>query len=129
MTIEDYNRLSENIIAAAIEVHKTLGPGLGEKYYRYALTHELRLRGYKVCEEVGVSFNYKDLCIKEACRVDIIVEDKIILELKATERDNELYASQLLTYLRLTGFKLGLVINFNRIRLVDGIKRVINGSF
>lgn len=127
MESEEYNKLTKGIISAAIEVHKTLGAGLIEKYYRYALAYELKSRGYSVREEVSIPFIYKDLNIKDACRADIIVEDKIILELKASDKDNTLYSSQLYTYLKLTGMHLGLVLNFSRPRLIEGIERVING--
>ena len=128
MRKEEYNELSKAIIGSAIEVHKTLGAGLIEKYYGYALAHELKSRGYKVETEKAIPFIYKDLVIKDACRADLIVEDSIIVELKATEIDNTLFAAQLLTDLKMSGMKLGLVLNFNRERLIDGIERVINGQ-
>ncbi|MDE6338194.1 MAG: GxxExxY protein [Muribaculaceae bacterium] len=128
MTKEKYNEISKAIIGAAIEVHKTLGAGLIEKYYGYALVHELKLKGYKVETEKYIPFKYKDLIIKDACRADLIVEDSIIVELKATENDNSLYTSQLLTYLKMSNMKLGLVLNFSREKLINGIERVINGQ-
>lgn len=120
------NELTREIIGAAIEVHKALGPGLLEKAYQKALSFELRLRGFKVKEEVEVPVKYKGIEIDASFRADIIVEDRIIVELKATEKENPLYSKQLLTYLHFTNKELGLLINFNRPRLSDGIERVIN---
>lgn len=128
MTSENYNDLSYKIIGAAIEVHRILGPGLMEKIYRSALAYELREMGIKVEEEVLIPMRYKKLLISDMCRADIIVGSQIIVELKATEKDNDLYAKQLLTYLKLSGLKLGLVINFNRLKLKDGISRIINNN-
>lgn len=125
---QEFNKLTEIIIGAAIEVHRLLGPGLLEKYYGYALTYELTKRGLDVKTEVRVPFIYKELYIQDAARIDILVEDKIIIELKATEMDNDLFSRQILTYLKLSGKKLGLLINFKRKFVKDGITRVINGS-
>lgn len=128
MTSENYNDLSYKIIGAAIEVHRILGPGLMEKIYRSALAYELREIGIKAEEEVLIPLSYKKLLISDMCRADIIVGSQIIVELKATEKDNDLSAKQLLTYLKLSGLKLGLVINFNRLKLKDGISRIINNN-
>ncbi len=128
MTSENHNDLSFKIIGAAIEVHRILGPGLMEKIYRSALAYELREMGIKAEEEVLIPLSYKKLLISDMCRADIIVGNQIIVELKATEKDNDLYAKQLLTYLKLSGLKLGLVINFNRLKLKDGISRIINNN-
>ena len=128
MTSENNNDLSFKIIGAAIEVHRILGPGLMEKIYRSALAYELREMGIKAEEEVLIPLSYKKLLISDMCRADIIVGNQIIVELKATEKDNDLYAKQLLTYLKLSGLKLGLVINFNRLKLKDGISRIINNN-
>ena len=99
-----------------------------EKIYRSALAYELREMGIKAEEEVLIPLSYKKLLISDMCRADIIVGNQIIVELKATEKDNDLYAKQLLTYLKLSGLKLGLVINFNRLKLKDGISRIINNN-
>lgn len=120
------NDLSKKIIGAAIEVHRNLGPGLLENTYQVALLHELKLNGLNALMEVEVPFVYKGVRLPTAYRADIIVEDEIILELKATETDNPIYAKQLYTYLRLYNKRLGLIINFNRERLVEGLKRVVN---
>lgn len=122
----EINELTHRIIGAAIEVHKTLGPGLLEKAYQKALSFELRLRGLKVDEEVNIPVKYKGIDVDDAYRADIIVEDRIIVELKATEKDNPLYSKQLLTYMRFADKELGLLINFNKARLLDGVERVIN---
>lgn len=123
---KDINQLTQEIIGAAIEVHSLLGPGLLEKTYQTALLHELRLRGLKAEKEEPVKINYKGVIIETAFRMDIIVEDSVILELKATETDHPIYSRQLNTYLRLADKRVGLLINFNRERLVDGLKRIAN---
>ena len=101
------NDLSKKIIGAAIEVHRNLGPGLLENTYQVALLHELKLNGINALMEVEVPFVYKGVRLPTAYRADIIVEDEIILELKATETDNPIYAKQLYTYLRLYNKRLG----------------------
>ena len=126
MNESQLNDLSKKIIGAAIEVHRFLGPGLLENTYKAALLYELKLSGINAKSEVEVPFIYKNVKLESAYRADIIVEDQIILELKATENDNPLYAKQLYTYLRLCNKRLGLLINFNRERLVEGLKRVVN---
>lgn len=127
MDREELNQLSNLVVGAAIEVHKNLGPGLLEHAYQAALIYELTTMGLKVRSEVDVPFIYKGVLMPTAYRADIIVEDEIILELKATENDNPLYPKQLLTYLRLYDKRLGLLINFNKDRLIDGLKRIVNG--
>lgn len=124
----ELNALSEEIIGAAIEVHNLLGPGLFEHIYRDALLHELKLRGMNAECEVSLPCMYKGVRLGSAYKADIIVEDSIILELKSTEKDSNLYWQQLLTYLRISNKKLGLLINFNHSRLTDGIRRVINSQ-
>jgi len=126
MDKEQINALSKKIIGAAIEVHRNLGPGLLEHSYQVALMHELKLSGLKAASEVDVPFIYKGVRLDTAYRADIIVEDEIILELKSTENDSPVFIKQLHTYLRIYNKQLGILINFNRERLVDGIKRVVN---
>jgi len=122
------NSLSYKIIGAAIEVHRTLGgPGLLESIYESALCHELSLQQLHIQTQVPVDVNYKGVKIRDPLFLDILVEDKIIVEVKATEKDNPIHQVQLLTYLRLTGLRLGLVINFGSRHLKEGINRVING--
>ena len=126
MNKDRLNELSWVIIGAAIEVHKSLGPGLLESSYNAALICELKLRGLHAESEVDIPFIYKGIRLDVAYRADIVVENEIILELKSTEYDKPLYAKQLLTYLKIYNKRLGMVINFNRERLVDGLQRVVN---
>jgi len=120
--------LTYKIIGAAIEVHRTLGgPGLLESIYESALCHELSLQGLRTQTQVPVDVNYKGVKIRDPLFLDILVEGKIIVEVKATEKENPIHQVQLLTYLRLTGLRLGLLINFGSRHLKEGISRVING--
>jgi GxxExxY protein len=122
------NELSYKVIGAAIEVHKILGgPGLLEGVYESCLCRELALRGLKVLRQVSVPVTYKGETVREPLIIDILVEDKLIIEVKATEKDSPLYKVQLLTYLRLTGLKLGILINFGKESIKEGISRVVNG--
>jgi len=107
------NELSYEIIGAAIEVQRTLGgPGLLENIYEEALCHELALRGLKYERQLPVRVVYKGVTIRDPLYVDILVENKVIIEVKATDKYHPVYETQVLTYLRLTGKKLGLLINF-----------------
>ncbi len=109
-------------------MHRTLGgPGLLESIYHSALCHELSLQGLRVRSEVPVEVRYKGIKIRDPLLIDILVEDLIIVEVKATEKDHPIHDVQLLTYLRLTGLRLELVINFGSKHVKEGIKRVING--
>ena len=122
------NLLSEKVIDAAIEVHRTLGgPGLLESLYEDALYHELKLRNIPVQSQVQIPVIYKSRPLRESMRLDLLVDRKIIIEVKATEKENAVHKAQVLTYLRLTRLKLGLVINFGQERLIDGLTRVVNG--
>lgn len=122
------NALTYKIIGAAMEVHRTLGgPGLLESIYESALCHELLLQGLKIQSQVPIEVRYKDVKIRDPLILDILVENQIIIEVKATEKENPIHEVQLLTYLRLTGLRLGLVINFGNRYIKEGIKRVING--
>lgn len=118
--------LSEKIIGAAIEVHKVLGPGLLESTYERCLLHELVLRGIQAERQKKQSIQYKGLEIDEGYRMDILVEGRIILELKAVDRLNDIHTAQLLTYLKLSGCQLGYLMNFNVKLLKDGLKRIVN---
>lgn len=121
------NELSEKIIGAAIEVHKYLGgPGLLESIYESALCHELELRGFKVARQVPVPVKYKNVKIRESLQIDILVEEKIILEIKSTEKNLPIYRQQLLTYLKLTDKRLGMLINFGYNKVTEGVGRVVN---
>ena len=122
------NELSYKIIGAAIEVHRILGgPGLLENVYESCHCHELQLMGLQVQTQLFVPLKYKNVVVSEPLRLDILVENKVIVEVKATEKENALHQAQLLTYLRLTGLKLGLVINFGQNIVKEGIHRVVNG--
>ena len=126
-TKEEIDSLSNKIIGAAIEVHRLLGPGLLESAYEECLSKELDIRGIKVKRQVILPIEYKGIKIESAYRLNLLVEDKIILELKSVAAIEPIHESQLLTYLKLTKLWLGLVINFNVPLLKDGIKRIVNG--
>lgn len=118
-------RLAEAVIGAAIEVHRLLGPGMPELSYRKAFSHELELRNIPHRCEVPFPIVYKGLHVGEG-RIDILVDNLIIVELKAVEALTPVHRAQVITYLKATKLKLGLLINFNVVVLKDGIKRVIN---
>lgn len=118
--------LTAKIVGAAIEVHRILGPGLLESIYENALCHEFDLRGIKYQRQACVEMSYKDLVIRDQ-RVDLIVEDvddRVIIELKSLSRLPEISTAQVLSYLKATGLKRGLLINFGENRLVDGVRRL-----
>jgi GxxExxY protein len=124
----DENMISEIIVDAAIEVHRTLGgPGLLESLYRDALALEIGTRGVKVEREKPVPVKYKGQVLSAPLRLDLLVEELVIVECKATIDHNPIFESQVLTYLRLTGLKLGLVVNFGQRLVKHGIHRVANG--
>lgn len=115
------------LLGCAYEVHKKLGPGLLENIYKKALKHELELNGFDVDEEYPVLVEYKGLNISSNLKIDLLVDKKVVLELKSVEELKEVFFKQLMTYLRLTDCQLGYVINFNVPRLKEGgIHRVVN---
>jgi len=118
--------ISGQIINAAMEVHTELGPGLLESTYEVCLKHELSLRNLAVLSQVILPINYKESVIDNGYRIDLLVEDKVIVELKTVERFLPLHQAQLLSYLKMSNRKVGLLINFNVTRLKHGIKRIIN---
>jgi GxxExxY protein len=121
------HEISRQILDAAIAVHKELGgPGLLESCYEAALVQELKLRGLSVARQQPVQLIYKGVPLDETYRIDLIVEDKVIVECKAVDRRNPVFAAQLLTYLRITGLRLGVVVNFGADRIVNGFERVVN---
>lgn len=120
------NQISEKVIGAAIEVHRTLGPGLLESAYQECLCYELRQQGLKVRREVPMPIVYKEVKLDHGYRMDLLVEEQVVVELKTVEAFTDVHLAQVLTYLRLGDYKLGLLINFNVSLLKDGIKRVIN---
>lgn len=120
------NEISSTIIGAAIEVHKFLGPGLLESSYEACLLFELRQKGLNVKSQVPLPVSYKGLLLEAGYRIDILVEEKVIIEVKAVDKLAEIHTAQILTYLKLTKLKLGLVINFNTVKVIEGLKRVVN---
>ncbi len=116
--------LTRRIIACAIEVHKSLGPGLLEKLYKEAMVIEMELNNLKVEKNVKVPVEYKGKPIGEYF-IDILVENTVILELKSVERHDPIFEAQILSYMKLTGKKVGLLINFNSKMVKDGIKRFV----
>lgn len=119
--------LSYQVIGCALEVYKNLGPGLLESIYEKALIHELTQKGMTVKTQVEVEMNYKGVNVGEGLRLDLLVNDELIVELKSVEELKPVHYKQLLTYLKLMNKHVGLLINFNVNDLMDGIKRVVNG--
>ena len=124
---EELNELSQIVVDAAFKVHKHLGPGLLESTYRLCLVHELKLRGLEVRQEVALPINYEGLKLDAGYRADILVNGEIIVELKATECLLAIHQAQLLSYLKHSNKRLGLLINFNTVLLKNGIRRIVNG--
>lgn len=120
------NEITERIIGCAIQVHRKLGPGLLESAYTVCLQHELVKAGLKVEREKPVALCYDDLKIDCAYRLDLLVDDTIIVELKTVEKLDDIHVSQLISYLKLTECEVGLLINFNVKVLKNGIRRVVN---
>jgi GxxExxY protein len=121
------NILATQVIDAAIEVHRILGgPGLLESLYEEALYQELKLRGISVQAQIQIPVVYKGCTLRNPMRLDLLVDDKVIIEVKATEQEQAVHRAQVLTYLRLTGLKLGLLLNFGQKLLRNGIERVVN---
>lgn len=120
------NDLSGLIIGCGIEVHTELGPGLLESSYKESLYYELVKKSLKVEKEKPMPLMYKEIKLECGYKLDLMVEDKIIVELKSVETINDVHVAQVLTYLKLSGCKLGLLMNFNVTRLKDGIKRMAN---
>ncbi|MFB6305475.1 MAG: GxxExxY protein [Flavobacteriales bacterium] len=122
-----YEKVTTDIFYAALEVHKELGPGLLESVYEYCLIKELRKKGLKVKQQVFIPIVYKGESLKKDFRVDILVNDKIIIELKAVDQLMPLHKAQLLSYLKLANKRVGILINFNVSLLKYGYKRMVNG--
>jgi GxxExxY protein len=119
------NEITHEIIGAAIEVHKHLGPGLLESAYEVCLEHELSLRNLKIGRQVGVPVIYRETKLDCGYRIDLLVESRIVVELKSVECLAPIHEAIILTYLRLSGHKIGLLINFNVAALKDGVRRFI----
>lgn len=121
------NELAKLVIDLCIKIHKTFGPGLLESAYEECLAYELRQRNISFQRQVSVPLVYEGVELGEGFRADMVVEGKLIIELKSVAELQPVSYSQLLTYLRLTNIKLGLLINFGQRRMIDGIRRVVNG--
>ncbi len=124
--VDELNRLSSATIGAAIEVHRNLGPGLLESAYESCLAWELRQGGLDVQNQVPVPIRYKGLALDEGYRIDLLVEGKLILELKSVDKIQPIHTAQVLTYLKMTGLKMALILNFNVLLMRSGIKRIVH---
>ncbi len=122
------NEIGKIIVNAAVEIHKEFGPGLLETVYEVMLAYKLEKQGLSVKRQVSVPIEYEGMKFDEAFRVDIFVENKVLIELKSVEVVNKAHKKQVLTYLRLTGCKLGYLLNFGEFLMKDGISRIINGE-
>ena len=122
----DENELSYRIIGIALDLHRNIGPGLLESAYENAFEYDLIEAGFEVKKQVVMPFEYKDVKMGVGYRIDMIVENKIIIEVKSVSELAPVHSAQLLTYLRLSKLKLGLLINFNTKLLKDGIHRIVN---
>ena len=120
------NRISAEIIGSAIEVQRHLGTGLIESAYELAFCHELGLRGLRHARQLPLAARYKDIAIPDAYRIDVVVEDLVVVEIKAIDRLLPVHEAQLLTYLRFSGLRLGLLLNFHASPMRSGVRRVVN---
>ncbi len=121
------NEIGKVVVDSAVTVHRELGPGLLETVYEVVLTHELRQRGLRVERQVPISIKFRGMKFDEAFRADIVVEGKVVLELKSVEQVTQAHKKQLQTYLCLTGYKLGFLLNFGEALMKKGITRAVNG--
>jgi len=122
--MDEYTELTGTIIGAAMEVHSHWGPGLIESIYEKSLAHELQLRGVKVQRQVKLQLKYKDLELDDDFTLDLIADGKVIVELKVVKELAPIHQAQLMTYMKLTDCKIGLLINFNVVHLKEGIRRL-----
>ncbi len=120
------NKLTQKIIGAAIDVHRSLGPGLLESAYQECLFYELKSMGLKVVKEIGLPIIYKEVKLDHGYRIDLLVENQVVIELKTVETFTDVHSAQILTYMKLGNYPLGLLINFHTKLLKNGIKRFIN---
>lgn len=128
MNKDELNNLSKIVLDSTIEVHRNLGPGLLESVYEICLEDELKSRNLKVKRQVNLPIVYKGKELSKEFYIDLFVEDEIIIELKTVEHLMPIHEAQLLTYLKLAGKKLGLLINFNEVLVKNGFKRLLNGN-
>lgn len=124
--LTSFNKISGAVVDAALKVHRALGPGLLESAYHACLLYELRKRGLDVASQVEMPIRYDDVVIDTGLRIDLLVEKAVIVELKALPKMHRIDEAQRLSYLRLSGSKLGLLINFHSVLLRDGITRIVN---
>jgi len=125
----ELNEISSRILAAGFKVHTAIGPGVLESVYQTCLHHELRKAGLRVEAQVSVPVQYDGLQLESGYRIDLLVEDLVVLELKCVEALLPIHKAQLLTYLKLTNKPLGLLLNFNVVHLREGIKRILNNRY
>ena len=121
------NEIAKQVVDAAFKIHTQLGPGLLESVYEAVLTYELRKRGLRVVRQKPIPVVYEEVQLEEGFRADLVIEDKVIIELKSVEAIAPVHKKQVLTYLRLSNLRLGLLINFGEALIKDGISRVVNG--
>ena len=122
----ELNKITEIIIGRAIEVHRQLGPGLLESTYEACMHYELEIAELKVLRQLGLPLIYKEIRLEEGYRLDLLIEDTVVVEIKSVEALTDVHTAQVLTYLKLSGAKVGLILNFNVLKLTDGIKRLIS---
>lgn len=122
----ELNEITKNIIGAAIEVHRTLGPGLLESTYEACLFYELEQMGLYVERQVELPIKYKNVSLETGYRIDLIVENDVIVELKSVKELLPVHTAQIITYLKIANKSKGLLMNFNEARLIDGVKRITN---
>ena len=122
------NQIANRVIGAAIDVHRTLGPGLLENSYEQCLTYKIRQLGFDVEQQKPVPIVYEEIHLECGYRLDMVVSGKLVIEVKSVEALHDIHFAQTLTYMKFGGYRLGLLINFNVLLLKDGIRRVINGQ-
>lgn len=123
----EYNDIGEQLIGAALRVHTALGPGLLESSYEICLCHELHKHGLAFKRQHPLPVTYGDVKLDAGYRLDLLIEDRVVVEIKAVERLQPIHTAQLLSYLRLGGYKLGYLLNFHVLSMRSGIKRIVNG--
>lgn len=121
------NEIGKLVVDATFKIHSALGAGLLESIYESCLAHELQKQGLQVKRQVSLPILYDDLKLDNAFRLDLLLDDKVVVEIKATDRLVPVHAAQLLSYLKLGKYKLGFLLNFNVVHMKDGIRRMVNG--
>jgi GxxExxY protein len=125
--MKEHNLITGNIVNAAFQIHKQLGPGLLESVYEAVLFHELKTRGFHVERQKPISISFNGMNFDEGFRADLVVEKKVIVELKSIEKVIPTHKKQLLTYIKLSGLRVGLLINFSEYLIKNGVTRIVNG--